>query len=138
MADVNLLIEIDPKEWRAYIMRAELELANGHPERTIADIETIRSFGTFAGDETSLILAQAQIMSDRPKEALAALDAALASYPTKADPELQEKALRVATGRHGEARRQGRRGRNLYALAAGGGPEPDPADAGFPQEHGLE
>jgi tetratricopeptide (TPR) repeat protein len=65
IADLDTAIELDPKHRFALIARAELELERGYPERTVADIAAARSLGPSAGDETSLVLAAAQIMLDQ-------------------------------------------------------------------------
>jgi tetratricopeptide (TPR) repeat protein len=93
LADIDRLIAVQPNDRLAYIKRAELELTMRQPERVIADIERVRSFGEAAVDDTSFILAQAQLMLGLRREALASLDAALASPNMQAMPEEQEKAL---------------------------------------------
>jgi tetratricopeptide (TPR) repeat protein len=93
LADLNFLIELDPGERRTYLARAELELENGRPERAIADIGIIRSLGPSIHDDTSFILAQAQVQTGKLPEALKSLDAALASTPVQHDAQKQRKAL---------------------------------------------
>ena len=98
LADLNRMLDIDPQQWRAYLQRAELELSAGQPERTIADVQRSLAIGRSATDETGLLLAQAQIMLKKPKEALAALDAFLASVPVNVRPEERRFALTLRLG----------------------------------------
>jgi tetratricopeptide (TPR) repeat protein len=93
LADLNVLIELEPGERRPYLARAELELENGRPERTIADIAKVRSLGPSVDDDTSFIQAQAQVQTGKMHEALKSLDAALESAPVRHDYQKQRTAL---------------------------------------------
>ena len=97
LADLNRMLEIDPRQRRAYLQRAELELAAGQPERTIADVESALAVGRTGIDDTSLLLAEAQIMLGRPEEALASLDALLGSMK-HARPEQMRRPLTLRLG----------------------------------------
>ena len=98
LADLNQMLEIDPNQRNVYVQRAELELSRGRPDRTIADIEKALALGKSVVDDTSLLLAQAQIMLNKPKEALAALDAVLAGMNAYAGPEQKRLPLTLRLG----------------------------------------